>query len=372
MPRAMESAQGVARERIGAVVEALVSRHAAAACSEEARGWGTVEALATRVRRAAEHATDPRARTAAEALGHALQTHGDAFRTRVLRDHVRAGCGALRWRDVRLEADGAVHLAPGDPPRCPASDVCADLAGLHLDLREHGEPAVAERLLADYAEASDDYGFYPLLDFYLGLRALEETGAPAPERRPVAPPALVVTAGLVGCGKSTVARQVAQLGAMPRIAADAVRASLLTSPPAEPPLGGEWERSCEPGFADAVYAELFRRAGQVLASGRGVVLDGCFRSRAQRATAQELAREHELPFLLFECRLHRGRLRERLRARDRVAGRKPGTWTEILRAMEDEWEPISDLPAGAHVVIDTAEAEAATHRRVEESWRRVL
>ena len=51
----------------------------------------------------------------------------------------------------------------------------------------------------------------------------------------------------------------------------------------------DWERSLRPGFREQVYDEVFRRAEVVLASGRPVVLDGCFGTRTLRARARELA-----------------------------------------------------------------------------------
>jgi predicted kinase len=351
------------------VARALAELHEGSASSEDVAGWGSVEALATRVHRAAEEASgkglgveaadSARARLIAE-----LHQQGDLFHSRVLRARVRGSCGRLRWEGVRETADAAIDFDRGRPAQ-PGSDVCADLAGITRDLQDRGEALAAEALLAAYAEACDDYGFYPLLGFYRALRSLEEGRPIEPDRPSPAAPLLVVTCGLVGCGKSSVARWAAERCAVPRIEADRVRASLLEDPPVEPVLGGEWERSCAPGFVDAVYAEVFRRAEQVLSSGRGAVLDGCFRSRTQRHAALELAGRHGFPAALFECRLDERRLLARLRARDRERGRRPGTWPEILDAMAAEWEPIEDLPEDAHAVLDTSQPEHETRSVVE-------
>ena len=91
----------------------------------------------------------------------------------------------------------------------------------------------------------------------------------------------------------------------------------------------------------------------VLASGRSVIVEASFRSRALRARARELAAAHGVPFHLVECRAPAEVCRERLRERARAASVSDGR-LEIFDDFVARWEPVDELPADEHVVIDTA------------------
>ncbi len=89
-------------------------------------------------------------------------------------------------------------------------------------------------------------------------------------------------------GKSTLARAVSRRLAAPRVEADRVGHALLTPLPD----GVAHRRIWEGDFAARVYLGMFRRAGDVLAGGRPVVLDACFADAGRRAEAAALAARH--------------------------------------------------------------------------------
>ena len=171
---------------------------------------------------------------------------------------------------------------------------------------------------------------------------------------------LIVMAGGVASGKSTVARALAERLRLPRIEADAVRESLIEAglgaagPPGQASLEHEagWLQSFEAGFEDRVYSELMQRAESAMAEGRGVILDACFPSRWWRGVARGLARRHGLPFLLVECRISPETRRRRLAERDRVAG--TSGWEAISKRFAERFEPIEELRADEHVAVDSA------------------
>jgi predicted kinase len=113
-----------------------------------------------------------------------------------------------------------------------------------------------------------------------------------------------------------------------------------------------WQGAYEPSFTETVYAEVMRRAEVVLASGRPVVLDASFRSRAMRRTARELAAAHGVPFQFVECVADPSLCRARLRERARESGISDGR----LAIFDDfcaRFEPIIELPDAEHLVVDT-------------------
>ena len=132
-----------------------------------------------------------------------------------------------------------------------------------------------------------------------------------------------------------------------------------------------WEKSYESGFADRVYAEVHRRASEVLATGRPVVVDGCFRSREQRAHTRALAERFGLPFLFVEARVGRDVQRERLAERAERDGVPLDDWQEIADRMRAQWEPVDELAPDEHLALDTShpiEANADTIEARLPTW----
>lgn len=148
-------------------------------------------------------------------------------------------------------------------------------------------------------------------------------------------------------GESSVARALAKrLGAV-RLEADGVHDDLLWEPTDERVQEAQWWRSFAHGFEDAVYAELRRRADEYLATGHGVILDGCFTRAHQRLQARALARARGQRFLFVECRVPVEAARTRLLAGD--AELEHPVWQAIYNDLAERWEPA----AQEHVVVES-------------------
>lgn len=164
-------------------------------------------------------------------------------------------------------------------------------------------------------------------------------------------PALIVVAGGIASGKSTLSRALADRLGAERIEADRIRRMLL-SPGEASPGGVEacWRQDFSAGFEAEIYDDLLQRAGALLASGRSVVLDACFPRRAQRRAARLLAARRGARFLLVDCRIPEETLRARLAARDRAAGREG--WAFIAQRLADAAEPIDARTEGTFLEVD--------------------
>lgn len=338
-----------------------------------------VSPLEDRARRLAERLLDA-ARSAlvevAAAQRDFLAQHGERLRARQRAGRVRAfDLPPPRLAELRVDAAGRTVREPGTTGASGAArDVCADGAGLALELASGGRGDLAERLLSAYAGLAHDFDLYTVVDFHERDRALElaesalggsGTGAEAARRlllaalstrrRPLLPPVVVAVGGQVARGKSTVSRALAERLGAPRVEADRVRDAMLGEAPAG--VGGErrvhevdWERAFAPDFGEQVYAELLRCAAAVLGSGRPVVLDACFPSGAQRVGARSLARRFGRAFLFVECRADDGVVEARLAARDASGG---SAWRELARRLAERWEPVDALAPGEHCVLRT-------------------
>jgi aminoglycoside phosphotransferase family enzyme/predicted kinase len=274
-----------------------------------------------------------------------LAAHGERLRGRVAERRVREGHGDLRLEHVYFLSD-----EPDAAPvvidclefseRLRSGDVAADAAFLAMELDAAGRRDLADGFLARFAEVSDDFGMYGVIDFYLSYRAwvrgkvaalvAEDPAAPpatraakrreAQERfalaltyahRAAANPFAVAVAGLPGSGKSTVAAALGRALAMPVVSSDLTRKTVAGLAPNERGPAGMYSDASR----DRTYGEVLGRAARVLEAGRGVILDATFSKRAWRARAAALARQLGAKFVLVERNEEAAVRRERLARR---------------------------------------------------------
>lgn len=349
-------------DHLRAVARELARFHAAARRDGEVACHGTRDAMAHRVResytalRRVWPAGLDSARLAeieAQQL-ELVDVLSDRIELRLESGRVREVHGSLRLEGVYVDAASRTAWSPpGGGLAARAADVCADVASLSRQLALHGRRDVAERWIAAYADAAQDYGIYPVLDLYEGLAscALAEEiargfaahidAADAGRLLRAAliadlatPPArILVVGGPAATGKSTLAERMAAGMRAPVVAATRARD----------------------------LHEVIGSVEAVLDSRRPVVVDGGFGLRAERAALRAIASARGVPFLFVECRADAALLRRRLHGR--IATDTAGPACES----PEPWEAVDDLPREAHLVIDTAkhpEGNAAAIRQV--------
>jgi aminoglycoside phosphotransferase family enzyme/predicted kinase len=323
-----------------------------------------------------------------------LRERAPLFESRVRNGRVRDGHGDLRLEHVYLDDRGDVTIIDCIEfnERFRYADVCADIVFLAMDLAHSGRVDLAERLLALYAREANDYDLYPMVDFYESYRAFvrgkisamlasnpgvslearersrEEARryyllALASERRPLLPPALVAVGGIIASGKSTIASRIGAELAVPVVDTDRTRKFLAGVSPTTPVPEKAWQGVYSVEFGERTYEEMLRRARAVLMTRRPVVLDASFRSSRHRSMARSLAETLGVPFAFVECRP------EIEVCRDRLRGRKGGVSDGRLEVFDDfvrKWEPITELDASEHVVVDTARPIEASMKVLRE------
>jgi uncharacterized protein len=324
-----------------------------------------------------------------------LDTRGELFEGRISAGKIRDGHG-----DLRLEH---VYLAAGSDPkiidciefneRFRFADVCADIAFLSMDLAWHGRVDLAERFLATYARATGDYDLYALVDFYESYRAyvrakvsalslgssslghearlgLEAQArrylllALAAERPAVERPRLFAVGGVIASGKSSLSDALSEKLQLAVIATDETRKRLLGVAPTTPLAHGAWQAAYSPAKNAEVYAEVLRQAGVVLGSGRSVIVDASFRSRSDRESARQLARSLGATFFFIECRVSDEVARARLAARARGPSISDGR-LEIFDEFVAQYEPVTELPAQEHGLVDSGGSLASSLEQLE-------
>jgi hypothetical protein len=239
-------------------------------------------------------------------------------------------------------------------------DVAGEIAFLAMDLDRLGRPDLAVRFLNAYLEASGDYEAVPLLDFYRAYRAFvrgkvlsfqiderPEAAAKARDRFALAlryterraPARLLITTGVIGSGKSSVAREVAaRLGAIV-VRTDALRKRLAGLALSERRQAGFGEGLYSPEMARRTYAEAMALATRILDAGWPVILDGAFSSAAQRSQAREAAARTGVPFAVLWCDAPDRVLAERLRRRAQDPEEVSDARLDLLPQHRARYEP---------------------------------
>jgi aminoglycoside phosphotransferase family enzyme/predicted kinase len=310
-----------------------------------------------------------------------LRDREPTFEARVRQGRIRDGHGDLRLEHVYLDRTGDVVIIDCIEfnERFRYGDVCADVVFLATDLARAARVDLAERLLALYAREANDYDLYALVDFYESYRAFVRGKisammasmrsvsfearehargearryfllALASERRPLLPSALIAVGGVIASGKSTIASRLGAELAVPVVDADRTRKSLAGVGATSPVKEGPWRGVYSEEFGDRTYIELLRRARCVLTTRRSVIVDASFRASRHRDAVRSLAREIGIPFAFVECRADAETCRERLRNRKR--GVSDGR-LEIFDDFVRTWEPVTELSAAEHIVVDT-------------------
>jgi aminoglycoside phosphotransferase family enzyme/predicted kinase len=392
-------------ERIAAL---LADFHQQCATGPEISKYGSLEA----VRRNVEENFTQTASRIGEALPLAhflaireyaqrfLAEHRDRFLMRLTDSQIRDGHGDLRAQNLCLHAGLSNGVQILDciefNDRLRYGDVASDLAYLAMDLDLAGRSDLRRVLVKTYVEAAEDTKLSGVLPFYecyrayvrgkISLLAADEVEIPPEERRQhwelatVAfdlsrsyaqrrlAPALFVTVGYSGSGKSVLARGLARRLPAVRIATDDVRKELAGVEqsyrlPADH-YGAEAKR--------LVYQELYRRAGELLSAGEHVLLDGTFLAEDERAAAAAVARDTGAEFWALECCCPDLLIRERLRDRLAQAMDPSDADLTIYEAQRQDETFLSELPqplGTRWLAVDTGlQADDAPRKVLNTFW----
>jgi len=218
-------------------------------------------------------------------------------------------------------------------------DVVSDLAFLVMDLEHRNRPDLGAVLLNRWLGRCGDYAGLLTWRWYVVYRSLvrakvcalrlgqQGLGAEASvqlqrdleryllgaSRATTSPtPALVITHGVSGSGKSHRARQLCRRQGWIHLRSDVERKRLfgLWGQGQSPPLHGDPYRQ---EVSAMLYDEhLPAQAGRILAAGLTVVVDATFLRRGQRLRMEELARRRGVPFLILACLSSQEQARRRL------------------------------------------------------------
>jgi len=355
-----------------AAMEAIADRLAAFhAGAERVEGYGHPEqvrrVVAANLDDARRFLPGPwRDRIARDQMGF-LDAHGALLERRVREGRVRDGHGDLHAQNVCLPGDRVViYDCIEFEPAFRCGDVAGEVAFLAMDCERRGAWALARAFVDRYVARSGDEGLRALLPLYRRHRAcvrglvesLHEPPRAAAARDYFrlaasygAGPFLLLTCGLPGTGKSTLARAVAAAFGAAVLRSDLVRKELAGIPATRHWSGGYLEGPYDPALTARTYDVLLERAGALLRHGERVVVDATFPRRDLRDRFRARAQEAGVPGLvcLLDCPEEEVRRRLAARAGDAAEVSDAGVDVYILarRAFETPARPDLTFEAGS-------------------------
>ncbi|MBN2568284.1 MAG: AAA family ATPase [Deltaproteobacteria bacterium] len=313
-----------------------------------------------------------------------LERNRTLFEKRVAEHKIRDCHGDLHLQHICVANDILIFDCIEFNERFRYLDVAAEVSFLAMDLDYNNYPTYENTFIDAYIKYSGDSEIRTLLNFYkcyfayvrgkvIGfkvndnaidkeekLTAIKTSSryfelayryAARPER-----PTLILTAGLMGTGKSVLAKNLGTLLESEIIRSDVMRKEMLKITPSE--------RHHE-DFGQGIYADTISRktyeaalnlAEIELKKGKSVIIDASFKTKRDRETAFRLASLADADFFIVECVCSDEIVRERLRVRlsdpDEASD---GRW-ELFKAQKGSFEEINELPEHCHIVIDSSQS----------------
>ncbi len=260
-------------------------------------------------------------------------------------------------------------------------DVMSELAFLVMDLDDRGRSDLARRALNAYLEHTGDYAGLAVFRFYQVYRALvrakvacirlsqsglsdEEKNRGREEYRGYAnlagrytqppPPALIITHGLSGSGKTWLSQLLLEALDAVRVRSDIERKRLHGLAPAERSGSGIDSGIYAPDASRRTYAHLAELAAMILRAGHTAIVDAAFLKHSQRDQLHAVANERHVPFVILDIRTPENILRQRLRQRAAQQHEVSEAGLAVLDHQLATREPLADAEQRHVLSVDGA------------------
>lgn len=255
--------------------------------------------------------------------GRVRECHGDMHVTNLI------------WLDNRIQVFDCIEFNEA----FRRIDVMSEIAFLLMDLDMRGRSDLGRVFLNSYLEAGGDYAGLSLLPLFrvyhsmvrakvAWLRAGQGNADEALRERfaghirlarryiePVMTPAVIITRGFSGSGKTTVTAGLIPATGAIRVRSDVERKRLEGMSASERSHSGIGQGLYDPAHTEQTYERLAECAESVIKAGRPVIVDATFLQADQRLRFRNLARSLDVPFRILDCQAPVSVLRERISSR---------------------------------------------------------
>ena len=321
-----------------------------------------------------------------------LERNRDLFNRRIKEGRIRDCHGDLHSGNICLTKEIQVYDCIEFNPRFRYSDTACDLAFLAMDLDFHGYENLSDTLVKSYVRQSGDKHLPRLMDFYKCYRAhvrakIHSLASVEPEisfkekRDHIQlaknyyqlahryalndkPPRLIVFFGLMGSGKTSLARAFAKKTGWPLYSSDEIRKKLAGLNPS----ARRWEPFGEGIYSqkmsEKTYWKMRQEAEQLLKKGQSVILDASYSQESERLPLVHLAGRTGARLHFIECRVPLAVIRRRLNRRSQEkAAVSDGRW-EIFKQQRLAFDPVSGPDRDHLITIRTTQSPETLSARL--------
>jgi aminoglycoside phosphotransferase family enzyme/predicted kinase len=255
--------------------------------------------------------------------------------------------------------------------RFSCSDTAADIAFLLMDLDFQCRQDLSAMLANEYMAVTGDAVLPLLVDFYKIYRAvvrgkvesfrLNDYNIPLDEKmaareratryfrlargyilRQKLNPTLIITCGLMGSGKSSIANALSFELGLETATADAVRKNIAGVPLQQHREYGYGQGIYTPAWNSATYGKLLNLAENALCNNQSIIIDATFRRSEDRNVFRSLAKRLHAKFYIIETSCSEKSIKDRLAARrSQPCEISDGKWA-LFAMQKNEFEPVSE------------------------------
>jgi aminoglycoside phosphotransferase family enzyme/predicted kinase len=307
-----------------------------------------------------------------------LEMNTSLFRKRVKEQRIKDCHGDLHAAHICFDNGIDIYDCIEFNDRFRYCDVASEVAFLAMDLDRYSRADLSKSFTDAYIESSGDKELSGLLPFYKCYRAyvrgkvesfkLDDPQIPDKDAVLAAAqryfslsnwycrekPILVIIVGLVGTGKTAVARSLERSLGLPVISSDIVRKELAGIPPTEHRYDRFESGIYTDAFSDLTYDTMFNQARDLLSQGRSVVLDATFSRLASREQAIRIAEKTNSDIIAVECVLDEEVVKSRLERRLHEETASDAGW-DIYEIQKQTFDRVTEFGPEDHVVIDTSQ-----------------
>lgn len=379
----------VSQAMVRRVAGKLAHFHSQAATNQEISQYGGLEIINLNCRENFTQTEKYRGISLSAVQYHDIKTYTEnfinenkeLFQQRVKEGRIKDCHGDLHSAHVCFIDDICIYDCIEFNDRFRYSDVASEIAFLAMDLDYHQQPSLSKSFANAYVEISHDEALLKLLGFYQCYRAyvrgkvegfkLDDPFISAEEKEnslnkarkyftlahsyaqgsPV--PFVIITAGLVGTGKTSISQALGEKINGEVISSDATRKRLAGLPLTEHRFEEFESGLYSEDFSRKTYHKMLAEAEEILARGQSVILDASFRKAEERAKARQLAEKFGAGFLVIECVLDKNEVKRRLEQRLKEGTISDGRW-EIFLRQKEEFDKINEFWSENHLIVDTS------------------
>lgn len=326
-----------------------------------------------------------------------IGVNAELFTSRDEEGWIRDGHGDLHTQHICLGETIQIFDCIEFNERFRFGDILVDAAFLSMDLEKLGFPELAEHYTKAYLGEFKQEKYRSLFNFYACYRAVvrgkvegfrsvdsdigvgERKAAKKSARefhqlaekysRTIYPPTMVVACGLMGSGKSSLAKDLAELVDVEVLSSDRIRKELAGFDPMDKhhvPFGDGIYSS---RHTENTYAALHERAQEILMVGKSVFLDASYMDPEMRKRAAQVARKQGARFLLVYMKGDDETLRSRLGVRAKRIDEISDGREEILDAQLNAFVPPDELSSDQLLILDASGRAGDAARKL---YRRLL